>query len=820
MIRLTNVNKYFNRRKSNQIHVINNTSIELGDKGLVTFLGPSGCGKTTLLNAIGGLDQVHSGDIFIDDKKMTTRSSNKRDNLRNACVGYIFQNYNLIEDATVYENVALVLRMMGIKNKKEIEERVMYILRRVGIDRYKNRPAKMLSGGERQRVGIARAIVKNPKIIIADEPTGNLDSKNTIEIMNIIKAISRDRLVILVTHEREIAQFYADRIVELIDGKIVSDKENVHDNQLDYHFDNKIYLQDLPVQQTLEDEKVRIKYYCDNPDSHIPEIKVVIKSNTLYIEGPSGLSEGSAAVELVDDHYKKLSKDVYEDYEFNYDKMVDQAFQPKYTSIFNPVTMLVGGFKKIFSYSLIKKLLLCGYIMASMFVIYAISNVAGVTNVTDDEFTTIHHNYLTVNTPQVTPAVYEQYASMEYVDYVLPGDSMVYFTMPLDDFYQSYGHTSSIRGSLASSDSLFAEDALLVGRGPSAGSTGDRELVIDKMVADQLLNDYTAQMVGINSYEKIIGRTVYLDTLGDFTIVGITDQLSPSIYARESMLMNILIYQGEGGEDDYYYGDMEMGGAATTNIMSYDLVKDNGEIKLAAGTAPDEDYEVLIHYDLVYEHGIGKQLDTKINGQKLRVCGYYTDSRGNTDRMYVTQTMAEYAYMETQRELVISSDSKAETFATLSETNVKVTDNYEHDRSEYLKGIKRQVLATVFVAVIILLISLIEMYLMLRSSFLSRIKEVGVLRAIGLKKRDIHKMFLGEIIALTFITTLPGMAIMGYILEGISNTSFGENLMMNPGILLFSFALVLFFNVTAGLLPVHNTLRKTPAAILARNDVN
>lgn len=180
MIRLIHVNKYFNRKKNNEIHVINDTSIELEDKGLVTFLGNSGCGKTTLLNAIGGLDRVNSGEIYIGDEKITSRSSGKKDEIRNINVGYIFQNFNLIEDATVFDNVALVLKMMGIRDKKEIEERVMYILKRVGIDRYRNRPAKMLSGGERQRVGIARAIVKNPKIIIADEPTGNLDSKNTI----------------------------------------------------------------------------------------------------------------------------------------------------------------------------------------------------------------------------------------------------------------------------------------------------------------------------------------------------------------------------------------------------------------------------------------------------------------------------------------------------------------------------------------------------------------------------------------------------------------------------------------------------------------
>ena len=129
MIRLTKVNKYFNKKKSNEIHVINDTSIELENKGLVTFLGNSGCGKTTLLNAIGGLDKVDSGEIYIDDDRITTKSNGKKDEIRNVSVGYIFQNYNLIEDDTVFDNVALVLKMMGIKDKKEIEERVMYILK-------------------------------------------------------------------------------------------------------------------------------------------------------------------------------------------------------------------------------------------------------------------------------------------------------------------------------------------------------------------------------------------------------------------------------------------------------------------------------------------------------------------------------------------------------------------------------------------------------------------------------------------------------------------------------------------------------------------
>lgn len=171
MIKIQKLNKYFNRRKRNEIHIINNTSLELGDTGLVAILGESGSGKTTLLNAIGGLDKVNSGKIYINGKKITKKSSHTVDKIRNLNIGYIFQDYKLIDSMTVFDNVAMSLRMIGLKNKKEIEKRVNYVLEAVGMYRYRNRFANMLSGGEKQRVAIARAIVKNPSIVIADEPT-------------------------------------------------------------------------------------------------------------------------------------------------------------------------------------------------------------------------------------------------------------------------------------------------------------------------------------------------------------------------------------------------------------------------------------------------------------------------------------------------------------------------------------------------------------------------------------------------------------------------------------------------------------------------
>ena len=128
MVRLEHVNKFFNRRKKNEIHVINDTTLQMESKGLVALLGPSGCGKTTLLNVIGGLDKVGSGNVYINGQKLTGRRAGKVDQIRNLNVGYIFQNYNLVDSMTVFDNVAIALKMVGVKDKKEIEEKVNYVL--------------------------------------------------------------------------------------------------------------------------------------------------------------------------------------------------------------------------------------------------------------------------------------------------------------------------------------------------------------------------------------------------------------------------------------------------------------------------------------------------------------------------------------------------------------------------------------------------------------------------------------------------------------------------------------------------------------------
>lgn len=226
MIKISNLNKYYNKGKSNEIHVLNDISLELPNTSLITVFGKSGSGKSTLLNVIGGLDKA-TGTINYNDELIVEKySPNKIDPYRNNNIGYIFQNYHLIPELSVYENLVYALELIGVTEEQEVSKRIDEALNLVGMKTYKKRNALALSGGQQQRVAIARALIKGAKILIADEPTGNLDSENTIEVMNILKSISKTKLVLLVTHNQEIANDYADRIINIKDGQIVDDQEN------------------------------------------------------------------------------------------------------------------------------------------------------------------------------------------------------------------------------------------------------------------------------------------------------------------------------------------------------------------------------------------------------------------------------------------------------------------------------------------------------------------------------------------------------------------------------------------------------------------
>ena len=205
-------------------HALKGVSLSFRENEFVAILGPSGSGKTTLLNIIGGLDRYSSGDLIIDGKSTKKFKDKDWDAYRNHAIGFVFQSYNLIGHISVLENVEMGMTLSGI-SASERRKKALNLLEKVGLKEHANKKPNQLSGGQMQRVAIARALANDPKIILADEPTGALDSKTSMQIMELIKEISKDKLVIMVTHNRELAESYATRIVEMKDGELLSDSQ-------------------------------------------------------------------------------------------------------------------------------------------------------------------------------------------------------------------------------------------------------------------------------------------------------------------------------------------------------------------------------------------------------------------------------------------------------------------------------------------------------------------------------------------------------------------------------------------------------------------
>ena len=221
MLELKNITKVY-EAGTTQVEALKGINIAFRENEFVAILGQSGCGKTTLLNIIGGLDRYTSGDLIINGRSTKEYDDRDWDTYRNHSIGFVFQSYNLIPHQSVLANVELALTLSGVSGE-ERRARAVEALEKVGLGDQLDKAPNQMSGGQMQRVAIARAIVNNPDILLADEPTGALDSETSVQIMNLLQEIAKDKLIIMVTHNPELASKYATRTVRLLDGKIVGD---------------------------------------------------------------------------------------------------------------------------------------------------------------------------------------------------------------------------------------------------------------------------------------------------------------------------------------------------------------------------------------------------------------------------------------------------------------------------------------------------------------------------------------------------------------------------------------------------------------------
>ena len=568
MIKIQGLNKFFNKGKQNQIHVINDVSLELPTSGMVAIFGKSGCGKTTLLNVIGGLDGYESGSLTIEGNDI----GKDTDVIRNKYIGYIFQNYNLNKSQTCFENIASALRLCGINDAEILQKRVNAALSNVDMINYAGRTPDTLSGGQQQRIAIARAIVKNPSIILADEPTGNLDEANTVMIMDLLKQISRDRLVLLVTHEANLVDYYCDTVIELSDGKVVDIRNNQTAEGYAARGKNDIYLGELERSE-IADGNARIEFYGDAPETPI-NLKIVNNGGKLYVR------IDTPKVQVLDQSSEvKLREGVYTQSEeqTRSEKKVDMSDLPpiegsRFGKLFSFKSAIKSGYDEGFKKARMGKKVLRGCMCMFAAVMVLMSAVFGTSfNDIINVSNSYNHNVFYVYTPNAETSeklVAAANGKENGVDYVRlmygtpAGDSSVKFMMGFFESFSFEGYDEGFRTNAVYLDVTLAEGLRTV-----AGKSEDlsfEDVLITTKVADALLDK--SSLGYISEYDDLIGLTNSTMTVNgkSLRVAGVVDSNETAVYMTEmAMATHIMSSTGLNVKLDTESGyDVESGTTA------------------------------------------------------------------------------------------------------------------------------------------------------------------------------------------------------------------------------------------------------------------
>lgn len=808
MIKVNQLNKYFNRRQKNEIHVLNDITLDFPDKGLVVLLGASGSGKTTLLNVIGGLDKVQSGTIDFGDVKIEGYHARTWDKIRNEHVGYIFQNYNLLPELSVFDNVAFVLKLIGIKDQKIIEERVNYILNSVGMFQYRKKRGMQLSGGQMQRVAIARALVKNPKVIIADEPTGNLDSKNTLEVMNIIKEISKQKLVILVTHEKEIAKFYGDRIIEIKDGQIIDDylsEGSIIEHNLDQ--DDTIYLKDLNMLSKNEDDHLKVSLYTDQSQEEMVEVKMIVKNKTLYIDIDSSIQkikilEKNRKSNLIkDEHYQKRTREEITKTSFDLNLLDYKDVKRESSFMVSLKQTFFMALEKIIGTGFKGKLMLLAFFVSGIMISLSASTLAAVAIIDPEPQMSLPRGYVSFEYKEAA----NQLSYDDLMDLRLSGDDN-YFINPYKGSYFIFD-LLSIDSPTAGFQTRFdimermKPDQMVTGRIPLS----QYEIVISKGIADQLIRSQNGQEIGIWSYEHILNeRLVAQNTV--FRIVGIYNTNIKVSFAREETIQYIERFK---------------------IVDIYDVIPTNfiDQSFYTHGTIPIND-QIAISRDLFimwfdqFPSGTFPKTIT-VGPSTFEISGVY--QKQNQSAM-ITSSVENIRKMNVEASTyfsIFTHDPKAFIESLEDNQSIVVTDIYQSVVDANRESSRLALISTLSSSLVLVALAMIGFYFVIRSSLFSRIYQISVYRALGVGKEDILRSFLIEVLVITSITTALGYALGSYGISLLQQGLLGELRIFYVNGLSFVLGLAISYliNLLAGLFPVFNLLKKTPAQILSQYDI-
>ena len=845
MLELKKITKIYNTDSFKQT-ALNEFSIKFRKNEFVSILGPSGSGKTTLLNIIGGLDQYTSGDLIINGVSTKEYSDRDWDTYRNHQIGFVFQSYNLIPHQSILSNVELALTLSGV-SKNERRKKAKDALKKVGLADHIHKRPNQLSGGQMQRVAIARALVNNPYILLADEPTGALDSKTSTQIMDLLKEVANDRLVIMVTHNKELAEEYSTRIVELKDGKIIGDTNPLKDRE----GVNK----EINTKKTSMSFKTALTLSLNN---------LMTKKGRTILTAVAG-SIGIIGIALI----LSLSNGIHE-----YIGKVEEETLSSYPLTIQKETVDIGGLienmtsnidDKKYDDEKIHSMNIMGDMFSSLTNTVEKNDLKALKEYFEkdakkinDYVTDIKYSY------NVTMNLYKDVADeIVKVNPTTVFDSIGLSTQGISSVYDGYLSNYNVFYEMMDNDSLNKQQYDIVdGRWPE--KYNEVVLQVDK---NNRISDYTLYSLGILDQKHLeeqfknmtLGKEVEFKETSYETkeLIGLTFKL----------VLNTDYYKKTNG----LWTDMSKDGKYMKNVL-----KNAETIKIVGIIKPNE--EAIASGSnagmIGYTHELTEHLINKINESEIakeqlknKDINVFTNTEFSTkaefDMSKLTKEQLAYIQSLSDKELAEFMKNYSESMNSSYEENLvklgiadlsdpysisiypkdfdskeeitKIIDEYNKDKKEKEKiqytdlvGIMMSsvtnivdIISKVLIAfvAISLVVSSIMIAIITYISVIERTKEIGILRAIGASKKDISRVFNAETLIIGLfagvfgiITTLILNIPINIIIKNVANVSNISVLPMDGAVILIIISVIL--TIVAGLIPSRMASKKDPVEAL------
>ncbi len=822
MIKVDNLTKIYDNHTKNKNEVLHGVSFTLPDKGFVCILGASGCGKTSLLNAIGGLDTFDGGSISVDGTKIGPKSKKTHEKKRNDSFGYIFQNYYLLKEHSAAYNVYIGMHSLPISHKEKLE-RVKDALSKVDMLRYKKRPVGELSGGQQQRIAIARAIARRPRVIFADEPTGNLDGANTVNICSILKDLSHDSLVVMVTHEEKIARFFADRIITLKDGRIVSDTADWERTALDAGAKDTLYSGDYCEDRICNDTATLRVLTAENAPPI--SLTVIAESDRIVIKVDDSraviCSEKNDAPYLSEGKRPMLSAEELAASRFGRSPQETNKETVKSKRRGVGFSMLL---KEAGSLSSTKKIRRFGtglfLVLLSIMLSLSVADIMTVANIDPEDFITTDSHTLSFHFERGAlidgrHETLESYRAIFIDDLNRSGADIDY--IPRSAYALKYSDSSVPQlGQISMSFNSYSwanisrldPSDITHGRMPERSD----EIVIDRWVLDVLLKEDGILQNLIPNPEYMLGKTISSSKMTyTLKIVGICDSGEPTMYmSREAMLA--------------------FGACGTEVITLSEYRKLTGDSRIDS-LAPNQCVVLTDNAPLSFSTSVNMyvgsnyylRLKDKISDTDDSIGAKLIISDDALDPLYDSMIAA-------QVDLDIWCSDKQEVYSVLdtglseslaNKLDIELDDRYATDLAEYEEKTAIRLDARRIVTLTVMLSCAIMLYFMQRSRLRERMDLITVYRLLGIPKKDLTVIFSIECILLNLKYTVPTVcAVWLAFMLGSFVDVLEPYMMIYPWwAALITILLTVLFQLIISILPVLRLLSKPPARLASRRDL-